>query len=96
MPTAIYSKLLSFDSLFSRLVCVWVSLTKLSRALKPYSEFIYIKLVAHPNCTKFDTARPWVHSNIPTNCEADQMNGSLDIQRIYRQTDRDSTPQDGF
>lgn len=79
------------DCLLSHLF-VCFSIAELSRAVKPrphcstercsicYSNFIVIKCVACSNCTNF--------SNACADCEVDWMDGCLDIQRTYKQTER--------
>lgn len=46
-----------------------------------YSRCINSKRDARPNCTKFNTAHPWVPSNTLTKCEVVQMNGSSEMWR---------------
>ena len=46
---------------------------------------VSIECILCPNCTKFDTALPWALDTTHTNCEANKMNGSQDMQATDRQ-----------
>ena len=57
-------------------------------AVRLFIQSVLILNVACPNCTKFNTALPWVPRNTPAMCEVNWMNGcgAPDRER-YRQRD---------
>lgn len=63
---------------------------KAEHCLPVYSGLITIECVAFPNCTKFNTALPRAPGNTHTKGEANEMNGSRDMQATFKKRQTES------